>query len=459
MNILNPLDSIALDTEIWVSPGVANTVTGTGTKINPYRPANGRIESIISLLGASVRLNLAAGLYYTNGFRVPKKIIISGAGIGKTEIKLLDNANGALNFPHIRMIMANAADGWSDLFGLQNCTINGNIQNQPEFKINGNYKIEPVVVYSVVAKASNVEVINFGSNGTNYILPDGNVIGAGLEAFPLCLTTFANGDPFNYYDWAKRFIDIEAQTYVEISDCRVTDAHYIGGGYCTGVMPITNQKGMGDRQDVGVRNTLAGLVRNNFVSVGYGIAYGTAGSEMVRFEGNISKDTKCGFNCDTEHVTRIEIVGNQFINCSQGISFQPGYGTGNKIEKNIFIMGKPAFNQLLKKNEPYYAIHTKRTVDSFSDSNIYITNNIPFDLDMGIPDTNSVILSLGANNPELEKELIVKLAQSQVELTASVTSGSELQSKYSQLVTSVSTYKNLSNRVRMSQDALFSNLN
>lgn len=355
-------DTTPLTKEIYVIS--SSTTGGTGTKTDPHKAQNGNIDFLIAVFGDSCSVHLAAGNYVTRGFKAPKSFILQGEGKNNTVLKLMDNVRTAnFNYPHIKMISDN---DWSILFVVKNITLDGNWKGQSEAETSGNFKIDPIVVKTIRGKVENVRITNFGCNGKAY----GSL---GLECFPLSLFTFSNGDPFKYDPGFLSLIGKEDQTYLEISECEVLNPNFFFGGYATAIFVNTNFVGAGDRQIAGLRTSRSATVRNNYVSVPGGIAYGAASSEMVVFEGNVAVNTKCGFNFDTFAANRIKIINNQFINCSQGINFTPNYG-GNDIiiDNNTFVIGKKFFNTVLGINEDSYAVKASYC-QNISANNNYIS--------------------------------------------------------------------------------------
>ena len=371
---------------------------GSGTKTDPYRAVAGNIDSFVSFLGDSCKVHLLAGNYTTKGFKVPKNFILLGAGKDSTFLKLVDNVGkGNFNYPHLRMLVDN---GWSNLFIVKDITLDGNWTGQSEAETNGNFKIEPIVVQTIRGKVENVRVTNFGSNAKDY----GNV---GLECFPLCLLTFSNGEPFKYPSAYAGLISKEDQTYIEISECEAINSFFSHGGYCTAIFTRTNFVGAGDRQSIGVRNTRAATIKNNYVSVPGGIAYGGASSEMVVFEGNVAENCKCGFNFDTYHADRIKIINNQFINCNQGINFAPsGGGKDVIIDRNIFTVGKQFFNTVLGTYEEFYAIKARYCSNTTANNNYVLgPSDANFKFLDGVSGSNNTVIKTGAGSGGIDNSV------------------------------------------------------
>ena len=357
------LDNIQLTKEIFIAIDIVSN--GDGTKDKPFKAPGGHLDGFVSQFGNSIKVNLFPGHYVTRGFRVPENFILEGLGAHKedTVIRLIGNVGDTnFNYPHIRMF---AEKTWSNLFVIKNLTLDGNWQNQVMAGINGNYKIDLVVVRCTQGKAENIKIINFGANGKNYGME-------GLEAFPLCFNTFSNGPPYKYHPQYLPVNQREPQTYVEVSDCEVSNGNFLNGGYCTAIFVRTNQPDGGDRQVVGVRESPAAVIKNNVVSCGDGIAYGCGVAEMVKFENNKSISSKCGLNIDTGVINRIQITRNQFLDCNQGINIVPVIGSKNVIIKNnVITLTAPYFNKILKRYEPFYGINIKNVTET-SIKNNYI---------------------------------------------------------------------------------------
>lgn len=387
MNTSTVIDeTVPLNREIYIISASYNG--GSGTKTDPYKVLNGNIDLLIANFGDSCKVHFAAGNYTTKGFKVPKNFILLGAGKDLTYLKLIDNVGANnFNYPHIRMLVDN---GWSNLFILKDLTLDGNWAGQSVAETHGNFKIEPVVVHTIRGKVENVRVTNFGSNGKIY----GEKVG--LECFPLCLLTFSNGEPFKYFPAFAGLIQKEDQTYIEISECEVTSPHFVYGGYCTAIFVRTNHINEGDRQPAATRTTRAATVKNNYVCVPDGIAYGGASCEMVVFKGNVAKDSKCGFNFDTFQAYYLEIKNNQFINCNQGINFTPEGGNGIKIDNNVFIIGNRYFNKFLNDYENSYAVNVAWSLNISANSN-YISgpDDVSFVPLKGVGGVGNVVLKSG----------------------------------------------------------------
>ena len=359
MEIIMDIEKFQLNQEIYAIG--ADSDGGDGTREHPYRIKDGNLDNFLSILTDSCKLRLGPGVFYTKGFRAPKKFILIGSGKTKTKIKLVDNVQN-YNFPHVRVISDNS---WSEVFGIKDLTIDCNWNGQSVATTNGNFKIEAVVVQTIVGKAENIKVINFGCNGLDY----GN---AGFEAFPLSLHTFSNGEPFEYFAGYEGLIKQEDLTSIEISECEVSSPHFLNGGYCTAIFAYTNFINAGDRQPQGKRTTRSALVRNNIVNVPGGIAYGSASSETIDFLGNIAYNSKCGFNFDTDIANRINIIGNQFISCNQGINFVPVRGDKIVFGHNFFSIKEPFYNPVLRSFEESYGVRSANLLESSANYNYMI---------------------------------------------------------------------------------------
>ena len=385
-------NNIKLSKEIYIVHSTSGG--GDGSKNDPYKAPNGNLDSLISLFGESVKIYLGTGVFLTKGFKAPKSLILIGEGKNKTVIKLIDNA-GSRNFayPHSKIIADNM---WSNLFVIRDLTLDCNWEGQGIDRENGNFKIEGLVVQVIQGKAQNIKVINFGSNGKSH--KDN-----GLEAFPLSFLTFSNGHPFDYIPIFKGWENKENTTYVEVSDCEVIGGHGVHGGYFTAIFIRTNNEA--DRQKVGVRTTIAGLVKNNYVSVPGGAAFGGASSEMVVYDGNTSKDSKCGFNFDTFRAERIQIINNKFLNCCQGINFTPSFnGVDIQINNNTITMGPPFFNPVLNLYENYYGINCAYISNSSANDNTIKgpKNDIKFKFISGIGGLRNLEVGEADSPPEDE---------------------------------------------------------
>lgn len=379
-------EDIQLAKELYIALG--STAGGSGSKSDPLRAVNGRIDPLVPSFGPSCKVHLASGEYLTNGFMVPRDFILLGPGKYSAILKLEDNCTSNFGFPAVKML---ADNGWSNLFICKDLTLDCNWNGQPVATAGNNYKLDAIVVQCIRGKVESVRVMNFGANGKAY----GTL---GLECFPLSLWTVSNGDPFQYDPIYNGKKGTEDQTYLEISECEVIQPHFVYGGYCSAIFVKTSYPQAGDRQPMGVRTSRAATVKNNYVNVPGGIAYGSAQSEMVVFEGNIARDSKCGFNLDTGAADRISILGNQFLNCSQGISFVPENG-GNKItiDDNLFLMGQKFFNPILQQYENWYAVNASRLTGSSANRNTVIGPDDPllYFLGSGITGFGNVRIPIG----------------------------------------------------------------
>lgn len=320
---------------------------GDGTKDNPLKTNN--FSSVVNSFGENVKFVLKPGAYSCAGNKLPKRCAIIAEIPKSVLIRLPNNATLALNYPHIRMLVDN---GWSEMFYADGIIFDGNFQGQDAAPTHGNFKIEPIVVKAIRAKIENCSVINFGSSAKQYK-------DVGLECFPLFLETFSNGVPYQYDAAYTNLINNEPQTLVEIENCEVKFPYFYDGGYCTAIFIKSSNPQTGDRQPFGIRQTLSAIVKNNYVSVPGGIAYGCAISEMINFKGNVAYKSKCGFNADTGIINNIIIEGNQFIFVNQGINFTPSLGGKNlDILRNTFLMTEPFYNPVLSKNEEFYWLNT-----------------------------------------------------------------------------------------------------
>jgi hypothetical protein len=285
------------------------------------------------------------------------------------------------------------------LFIAKDLTVDCNWNGQKGLK--GNFKVDGIVVQTVRGKVDNVRVMNFGSDGGSYS-------DLGLECFPLSLWTFSNGSPFEYNSIYNSLIDKEATTFLEISECEVVMPFFVSGGYCSAIFIKTNYPNAGDRQPVGKRTSISAIVRNCYANVPGGLGFGGAGSEMVIYEGNIAENCKAGFNFDTFKADRITIQGNQFINCNQGINFTPNEGGNNiQINKNIFVVGDPFFNPILKAYEEFYAIRCLYLTNSSANDNIIIGKSSGgFKFLDGIAGSNNTTTIIGAATTNSNADIV-----------------------------------------------------
>ena len=337
---------MTFDREVWLAPDRPIHTIGNGTQADPFNCLGKRIEDIIAPLGKSVRVNLASGRYSTHGFRVPNRFMLSGSG-PETEIVFASaSAKQNFNYPQVRMF---ADSGWSNLFVIQDVTLDGNIQVQPEFPTYGRFKIEPVSALVTKGLLLRITIKNWGCNGADFGL-------AGFEAFPLSLETYSSGPPWNYDSIYRGLVNLKSDfTFLEISDCIVERGHFLNGGYCTGVFVKTNQPGQGDRQPYGVRETLAALVARNVVKDCAGIGLGCAFSENVLFEDNRVENSKCGVNVDTGRCRNLSFIRNQFLGVSQGFNIVPAPDSGRiEVSRNVIALAESFFNPILKIVEPQY---------------------------------------------------------------------------------------------------------
>jgi hypothetical protein len=336
------------DKKIYITTG--SIAGGDGTLTNPYIAVNGDIDPLKTYFGTSCEIFLSNGTFFTSGIHAPTRFILNGKGIDSTVLKLKDNTVYQNKyFPHIRVISDNY---WCELFVVKNLTIDCNWQKQPfatDVKTN-NYKIEAITVRVIQGLVNKVRVTNFGCNAKGY----GQT---GLEAFPIGLTTFTNGTPYKYYSQYLYLKDKEPITYTEISECIVDNGFFIGGGYCTAIFIRSNMPNEGDRQPFGTRDTLAGVVENNYVNVPGGIAYGAAISEQILFKNNIAYDCHAGFNFDTGESQNIEITKNQFLDVHVGINFTPSPNSKNiKITNNVITLTECFYNKVLNDIQPSVGI-------------------------------------------------------------------------------------------------------
>lgn len=350
------LETLKFDHEIWLTPGDGG---GDGTQKNPFRTRSITKHAAYS---KSLRMNLMPGEFHTAGFSAPPRFHLRGYG---ARVALKSTPDERVSGPHACMIRSN---GWSEIFAVEGVTLDGQARKlideleaaQPRHV--GNVKVELVSVKTTVGFARSVKVQNFGSSAAAY-LKLGFENNAGLEAFPLCMWTYAGGPPWTYPATYQSLVRPEDQTYLEITDCDVTDGVFRGGGYCTAIFVRTNQAGAGDRMPVGARTTTAALVVGNRVhDIADGIAYGCADSEAVEFIGNVALDVKCGFNFDTGVVNGLTLRANQFIRVNQGANLQGTALTRLVRENNLIVLKEPYFNVLrgCEEGSYFYNLHHDR---------------------------------------------------------------------------------------------------
>jgi hypothetical protein len=351
------LDTLTFDHEIWLTPGDGG---GDGTQKNPFRT-----RSITKHAGysKSLRMHLMPGEFHTAGLVAPPRFHLKGYD---ATVHLKSTPDERVSGPHACMIRSN---GWSEVFAVEGVALDGSADRlidqleaaQPQHA--GNVKVELVSVKTTVGFARGVKVRNFGSSAAAY-LKLGVANNAGLEAFPLCLWTYAGGPPWFYPPAYSSLVWPKDQTYLEITDCDVTDGVFRGGGYCTAIFVRTNQVGAGDRMPVGTRTTTAALVAGNRVhDIADGIAYGCADSEAVEFIGNVATDVKCGFNFDTGVVDGLTLRANQFIRVNQGANLQGTALSGLVRRNNLIVLKEPYFNSILGSEEAsyFYNLHPQRS--------------------------------------------------------------------------------------------------
>jgi hypothetical protein len=418
-------ENIRLDKEIYVVAETSDgSIKGKGTQSNPYRLND--LDILVPLLGNSIKINLLPGIYFTNGFRVPPWFIILGSNRKDVIIRLKsDIKQKNFNYPHIRMF---ADRMWSELFIAKNLTLDGN-WNEQYADNHGNFKVELISVQTILGKAENIDVINFGCSARDY----GK---RGLEAFPLTFQTFSNGKPFNYSPEFRSMIGgNESQTYIEIVNCTVSRPHFFDGGFCTAIFARTNFPTDGDRQPFGSRETLAASIRNNYCNVPGGGAYGCAISEMIEFVGNIAEDCQAGYNTDTGQCSRIKILNNQFRRCSSGIHFFPYPGsTKVDISGNIIILKEPFYNKVLGRLDDSFGIWTGN-VSNLNINRNYINFN-PITASSFLGDTgytdNNVIVPEKSNNSNTDdcKKIKQENESLTTELNNTKTNYNNLQREY-----------------------------
>lgn len=349
-------DSIPVEREIWAAPDGLAYLSGNGTKDKPYSIPGGDLDALLPLLGASCRLHLLAGEFVTRYFfHLPKTLLIHGAGMGVTTIKLADGATSGLYYPHVRMI----TDGGQFFthFAATDLTLDGNWAGQPEHP---NLKVQALAIQACRAHVRNVEIINCGANGT----ANGN---AGLEAMPISLQTFANGNRELYFPSMEFLWGTEPTTRLEAIDCRVSLPHFVKGGTWTGIYIRTSLPA--NRQPAGTRTTEAALVRGCTVVGSGGICFGGADLDYVTFEDNTGEGM-CAFNCDTLRADRVRIRNNRFFDCNTGINVSPsGNGQQVHIDGNFVQLGKPFWNAVMNRFEPQWGIQGKFLTKSRANRN------------------------------------------------------------------------------------------
>lgn len=410
-------DAIAVDRELWVAPEWSNTLSGDGTQGRPYRLPEGRLDALLPFLGTSCRLRLLAGEFNVRNFQpLPKTLLIHGAGIAATKITLAPNATEGPFYPHVRMI----TDGgrYFTHFVCTDMTIDGNWDNQPAHP---NLKIQALSIEACVAHIRNVEVVNCGAdgtaNGTN-----------GLEAMPISVQTFANGDREFYYPSMAYLWGSEPTTRLEVIDCVVERPHFLKGGTWTGIYGRTNSPA--NRQPSGTRTTEALLVRGCRVVGPGGICYGGADLDFATFEDNTGEGM-CAVNIDTLSADRVTIRGNRFFDCATGINVSPsGAGKRIRIDGNFIQIGKPFWNAVLSRSEPQWGIQSKFTTESSANRNTLLVPDVwgltPL---LGIDGLdNRVIIASGADSGALA-EAKARLAEAQQQVLTLTAKSGELETK------------------------------
>ena len=411
-------DAIRVDRELWAAPdGIGGMLSGDGSQSRPYRVPGGSLDALLPVLGTSCRIRMLTGEFNVRHFSPPQKtVLLHGAGVSATKINLPPNCTDGPFYPHIRMI----TDGgrYFTNFACTDMTIDGNWDAQP---VHPNLKIQALSIEACVAHLRNVEVVNCGANGT--LSGD-----AGLEAMPISVQTFANGDRQHYFPSMAFLWGAEPTTRLEVIDCRVRLSHFVKGGTETGIFIRTNSPA--NRQPAGTRTTEAALVRGCSVISPGGICYGGADLDMVTYEDNTGEGM-CAFNADSLTANRTTIQNNRFFNCATGINVSPEHGgSGIRIDGNIVQLGGKFWNSVLRRFEPQWGIQLQRATGTGSRNVILVPDVLGLTPLSGIEGDNRVIV-MGATDSGALAEAQARLAEATHQVGVLTAKNSDLQTKLS----------------------------